>query len=867
MTFASTQSSAAPLKSNGRGLLTVFNMSQTLRDAIVTVLNCSFAIVMKHSAFLLMIMATMAQVTASGADINLKWKVGDSTGEGDNRYNHLTLVNNSARHLEAPWSVYYSSQAWGQLNPVTPGYTTERILGTLFRLTASENAIAPGDSVNIVLSGPYIHQCSFFPENPYLITAADSVMRVDFDYREASHRELATTVSGYPDGRYFYELNSLIGNAPESGVYDIIPAMKEVTADTVGAPCVIDGAVSIEAPDTFATEARLLTDALIRQGLDVTARGDAGVTVNLVADKSVREPEGYTIDVMPGSIAIGASTPEGIWRGCTSLLSVVSGRRMPLPLPAAHISDAPSLGYRGLHFDVARNFSSKEDVMKLIDYMALYKLNKLHFHLVDDEGWRLAIDGLDELTDIGSRRLHGDETRALPPLYGSGADGSTTGNGYFTRRDFTDILRYAAERHVEVIPEIDVPGHSRAAIVAMNARYLKYRDTDPAKATEYLLADPDDRSVYNSAQDYRDNVMCIAMPSAVRFCKKVFDELIAMYSEAGLKLNVIHVGGDEVPTGAWEQSPIAQRYMKEHNLASARELRDHFLLQIHDYLKPRGVTVAGWQEILTDADGRTPNPRLPGHEMMGYMWSTEAHNNMDQTAYALVNAGFPVVMCNVGNLYLDLAYNKAVDEAGLTWGGWVDELSTFAMLPYDIYAAPRRVERPSDWDTDPSAGKVALDTAGRPNIRGIQGQLWAETYRSFDMVEERMLPKMLGLAERAWNPEPAWATGGYDDFRDAASRYTARIGDRETARLARLGARFHVPAPGLTLDADGRLLANSAYRDASIHYTLDGTEPTVQSPRWTAPVALPDPTTEIRAIAVINGRPSHIAELFLPLAK
>lgn len=307
--------------------------------------------------------------------------------------------------------------------------------------------------------------------------------------------------------------------------------------------------------------------------------------------------------------------------------------------------------------------------------------------------------------------------------------------------------------------------------------------------------------------------------------------------------------------------------MKEHNLASARELRDHFLLQIHDYLKPRGVTVAGWQEILTDADGRTPNPRLPGHEMMGYMWSTESHNNMDQTAYALVNAGFPVVMCNVGNLYLDLAYNKAVDEPGLIWGGWVDELSTFAMLPYDIYAAPRRVERPSDWDTDLSAGKVALDTDSRQNIRGIQGQLWAETYRSFDMVEERMLPKMLGLAERAWNPEPAWATGGYDDFRDAASRYTARIGDRETARLARLGARFHVPAPGLTLDADGRLAANSAYRDASIHYTLDGTDPTTQSPRWTGPVALPDSTTEIRAIAVINGRPSHITELFLPLAK
>lgn len=568
-----------------------------------------------------MIMAAMAQVTASGADINLKWKVGDSTGEGDNRYNHLTLVNNSARHLEAPWSVYYSSQAWGQLHPVTPGYTTERILGTLFRLTAQNSPIAPGDSVNIVLSGPYIHQRSFFPENPYLVTVSDSVMRIDFSYREAPHREMAATISGYPDGRYFYELNSLIGNAPESGVYDIIPAMKEVTADTVGAPCVIDGAVTIEAPDAFATEARLLTDALIRQGIGVTA---GATPVRLAEDKSVTEPEGYTIDIMPGSIAIGASTPEGIWRGCTSLLSVVLGRRMPHPLPAAHISDAPSLGYRGLHFDVARNFSSKEDVMKLIDYMTLYKLNKLHFHLVDDEGWRLAIDGLDELTDIGSRRLHGDETRALPPLYGSGADGSTTGNGYFTRRDFTDILRYAA---------------------------------------------------------------------------------------------------------------------------------------------------------------------------------------------------------------------------------------------------PRRVERPSDWGTDLSAGKVALDTDSRQNIRGIQGQLWAETYRSFDMVEERMLPKMLGLAERAWNPEPAWATGGYDDFRDAASRYTARIGDRETARLARLGARFHVPAPGLTLDADGRLLANSAYRDASIHYTLDGTDPTTQSPRWTAPVALPASATEVRAIAIINGRSSHIAELFLPLAK
>lgn len=792
--------------------------------------------------------------------VTLDWKVGDADPNG-NRLNHLRLVNNTTDTIRAPWTLYFGS--YPIYTSRTPGYDAVQVSGTHHSIVAADKSasIPPGAETDIDLAGWYVHQKSFFPENPYIVgTSAkglqETPIRVRLDYTEADHREMASKIADYPDGERVYARNELLKAAGMPGVYDIIPGIKSVSLTRGAKLLKMDGVVTLEGDKSFAGEMQVFAEMLRRQGVDV---GKGGTRVTLVR-KNGYAPEAYGMTIAKDGIRIMASSPAGAQNGAMTLLAVLAGHRFPLELPVAEINDAPSLGYRGVHFDVARNFTGKDNVMRILDLMALYKLNKLHFHLVDDEGWRLAIDGLEELTEVGSRRLQNDYDIAQYPYYGSGADGNTTGNGYYTRQDFIDILKYAADRHIEVIPEIDMPGHSRAAINAMKYRYNRYKDTDLERAAEYLLCDFNDASVYRGAQEYNDNVMCIALPSALNFSKKVIDELAGMYSEAGLRLGTVHVGGDEVPDGAWLGSPLCRAYMKEHGLKDTRALRDDFLRKIYDYVSPKGIRIAGWQEILTEADGKTPSKTLPGHDMLSYMWNTQTYNDMDQTSYALINAGFPVVLCNVNNLYMDLAYNRNVMEPGLTWGGTVDEYSTFGVLPYDLYNSLRRIENPSDWDKDHSEGKIALDPSARHNIRGIQGQLWAECYRNFDMVQERMLPKALGLAERAWNPEPAWAGKGYDAYRKAAAQYTARTGANEFSRLARLGYNYHVGAPGLKVE-NGCLLANTPYPEAEIHYTLDGSQPTEASPLWTVPVDIGNAKT-VRAIAVLNGRKSCVTELF-----
>ena len=158
-----------------------------------------------------------------------------------------------------------------------------------------------------------------------------------------------------------------------------------------------------------------------------------------------------------------------------------------------------------------------------------------------------------------------------------------------------DILKYAKERHIRVIPEIDIPGHSRAAIKAMNARYQKYIDTDQSKAEEYLLTDFADTSQYLSAQNFTDNVINVAMPSTYHFLEKVIDEIVRMYQDAGVELTAFHVGGDEVPEGIWEGSSICRTFMQENGLTKIRDLKDYFLEQILEMLDKRNIQAVGWQ--------------------------------------------------------------------------------------------------------------------------------------------------------------------------------------------------------------------------------------------------------------------------------
>ena len=466
-------------------------------------------------------------------------------------------------------------------------------------------------------------------------------------------------------------------------------------------------------------------------------------------------------------------------------------------VPNAVIEDWPDLPYRGLMLDVSRNFTTKENLLKLIDILAHYKVNRLHLHFGDDEGWRVEIDGLPELTSYGAYRglpvLKEDgtieEPDALMPTYCvtlDRNDKSTSGSGYYSHADFVEILRFANERHIRVVPEFDTPGHSRAAVKSMEYRARTTGDRS------YLLSEPEDTSKYMSVQDYPDNAINVALPTTYAFIEKVFDGLIGMYAEAGVPLEAIHVGGDEVPEGAWEGSPACRALMEANGKTDIGWLKDYFIGRVLDIAEAKGVKVAGWQEVGQHLEPATFE-RLKKNLAFTNLWAVS--RGRDALAYTYANEGVPVVLSNSSNAYFDLAYNWSKLERGHNWAGFIDERRSFSFLPYDIYKSVRWDDkgRPVKLE-NAGEGKPALTPEGQPYIIGVQGQLWTETIRNFDHVTYYLFPKALGLFERGWNASPAWAeTTRPDDpaFTADFDRFFTTVAEYEYPYYESLGISWH----------------------------------------------------------------------------
>ena len=444
--------------------------------------------------------------------------------------------------------------------------------------------------------------------------------------------------------------------------------------------------------------------------------------------------------------------------------------------------------------DISRNFTKKDNLLKLIDILAHYKVNRLHLHMGDDEGWRVEIDGLPELTSYGAYRgipvLKEDgtieEPDALMPTYCTTPDRNdteTTGNGYYSHADFVEILRYADARHIRVIPEFDTPGHSRAAIKAMEYRARTTGDTT------YLLSEPEDTSQYVSVQDYTDNAINVALPSTYAFIGKVFDGLLALYAEAGAPLEAIHVGGDEVPEGAWEGSPACRALLEANGKTDIGWLKDYYISRVLDIAEAKGVKLAGWQEVGQHLEPATFD-RLRKNLAFTNLWAVS--RGRDQLAYTYANEGVPVVLSNSSSAYFDFAYNPSKTERGHNWGGYVDERRSFSLLPYDIYRSVRWDDkgRPAKLAAA-GEGKPALSTEGKPFIVGVQGQLWAETLRNFDHVTYYLFPKALGLFERGWNASPAWARPDDPAFVEDFDRFFTTVVEREYPYYESIGISYH----------------------------------------------------------------------------
>jgi hexosaminidase len=394
-----------------------------------------------------------------------------------------------------------------------------------------------------------------------------------------------------------------------------------------------------------------------------------------------------------------------------------------------------------------------------------------------------------------------------------------------------------------------VPGHARAAIKAMEARYYRLKGQGKLKeAEEFLLTDFDDKSVYESVQLWHDNVICIAKESCYRFIDTVVSELVSLYREAGAPLLVMHTGGDEIPDGAWEGSPICQAFMKERGMNSIQELLNYFLGRFRDILKKHDLVVAGWEEIalakekVGDKTVIKPNPEFVNANFRPYVWNNVWGWGQEDFAYRLANAGYQVVLCNVTNLYFDLAYEKDPSEPGYYWGGFLTTRKPFDFVPLDIYANATVNGWGQPLDAESVAGMARLTPEGRKNIIGIQGQIWGENARSKERVEHYFAPRALSFAERAWAKDPEWTEIADPEKRKARmdadwNVFANRLAQRDLVRLDGLdgGYGYRVPVPGARIE-NGRLHANISLPGFSVRYTLDGSEPTIESPPYREPV-------------------------------
>jgi len=801
-----------------------------------------------------------------GPAISVAWECLSNFTRDDAFTARLTLRNDSLTQIAAGWTLCFNTCRKILSESVTSGYAMTHLNGDLFSMTMpAGGAWLPGQVHTVVYDS--LHWAISITDAPlgfYLLDVNGHAFdlgdpQIAPFVREEQRQRMRGDLVPTMDAAWRFEQNTALSLLPIDDVGRITPRPRAARFDA--RQCRLGASSAIVSGPGLENETALLR-AMLPPG-----EGAADVVLEIgPVDAGETDPrvqhEAYLLEIAPSQVRIRGASAHGVFNGLHSLAQLMAPDGA---LPCGAVLDAPRFAYRGMMLDVARHFSSVDTVLRLLDCMASYKLNRFHFHLTDDEGWRLAIAALPELTGVGARRGV-DAAPSLPPSFGSGARvDASNGSGYYTAAQFVAILRHAHALHIEVIPEFNMPGHARAAVQAMRVRHARLLAAgDVAGAAEYLLSDPDDTSRYESVQLWHDNVMCIALPSVLHFVDTVVSEVADLYRQAGAPLRVLHTGGDEVPVGAWRDSPVCQARMRERGWSDVRQLRDDFQSRCHAILERHGIAFAGWEETALAPGGPDgalrPDPATSGKGQHVYVWNNGWGSGQEDCANRLANAGYDVVLCSAASLYFDFAYAKHPQEPGYYWAGFVDTREPFGMPPLD---APLTQGRDAMGRT-PAPARVAalapLDAQGRSRVAGLQGQLWGENACSRERVEYLAMPRMIALAERAWSGDPAWQDGA--DLARDWNEFANRLGQRVLPQLDRLPQpwAYRLPPPGAIV-TDGVLHANVDLPGLALHYTLDSCEPTTASARYTAPVTLTQNATIKLASFDHNGRASRIVTL------
>ena len=600
----------------------------------------------------------------------------------------------------------------------------------------------------------------------------------------------------------------LVGGAPAAlhaqatPAVSVIPYPAAVTVDasvryTFGAAPVI--ALSGPADAELRALGALAVD-IVRQELGgqpslattaASATPTAAVSLVLASAGAAAGPESYRLDVAARGVTITAPRHAGLFYGLQTLRALLEAeraRRSPAPatitdasLAGMRITDAPRFSYRGLHLDVGRHFAPVDFVKRYIDLMVRYKYNTFHWHLTEDQGWRIEIKKYPRLTEVGGCRKETQLARMRNPYVGD----SIRYCGSYTQDQIREVVAYAKSRYVTVIPEIEMPGHAKAALAAYPELGC---GPGPYEVWTTWGVDP--------------NIFC-PKEETFTFLENVLTEVMALFPST-----YIHIGGDEAPKTVWQQSPIAQAVIKREKLKDEHELQSYFIRRMEKFLNAHGRQIIGWDEILEG--GLAPNATV---------MSWRGING----GIAAARANHDVVMTPTSHTYFDYIQGDRRFEP--TWTG--------SYLP---------IERVYEFEpTVPDS----LTPEQAKHIIGTQGQLWSEYMYNTDQVEYMAYPRALALAEVAWSPRNA------RDFESFRRRLLPRL-----LGLDRMGVNYRFPSADNGLERNRTVTGDSvvvelrsALPEAEIRYTLDGSDPTATSPRYTAPLRLAVPAEGISVLA------------------
>ena len=781
--------------------------------------------------------------------IEVTYTINEFSSE-DNRLNvTLDITNKTNNDISSLWSLH-----WNQISALVDSESIpkntkyEYVAGQSYNILSFGNdyTLKKDETISIDLKQRGgVKRKSDFPMGGFVVTD-DDILNVKFINLWQNAKDIQELDIPTANDRFNYNVSNKLLDKSQLDL--IIPTPNKI--DFFEGQMDLKTKYSINIDESLNLNFDFAKSLMSGVAKIVSNNEEADIKISFIEDLT---KESYELNIDNNSISIFASDRAGALYGLQSLKQIFLVAKLEeTAIRNLKITDSPKFSYRGMLLDISRNFYGPKKIKQILDYLSFFKINHLDFRLTDDEGWRLEIPGLEELTEVGSKRGYTkDESDNLIPIYGSGPDSnSSPGSGYLSKSEFMDILKYANERNITIIPQISYPSHIRSAIISMNARYQKYMKLgDKGEAEKYLLIDPNDESEYYSAQGFDDNIVCICRESAFNFYEKVIDEVYLMYKEADVEMKKFGVGADEIPYGAWRKSPLCDKFMEEKSITGDYDaLYQYQQRRIYDKLSSYGLTMTGWDDILLRLTEKNQSETqikdfFKDDDILLFVWNNSWGGGRQDMIYKYANLGYKTIMSNSSAFYFDMVDDKDFDNIGLSWSGYADYKDIWTVDVFDIFNDSYGVKK-NNISTDYINKSEKIDPKNRDNIIGIQSQIWGETIVDEDVLDYMFMPNIIVFSQKAWSQDDSWMSISDKEIKNQTleiewNKFTNNLGQRVLPIVDEIfgGLSYDLPKPGGIIVNDS-LYANTVFPGLDIKYTLDGTVPDSNSENYTTPVKI-----------------------------